>query len=52
MILKKTTSNTYIVSPSSKESGNELILENNTDHIDMKNEIVHELLDVQFEHLQ
>ena len=52
MILKKTTSNTYNVSPSNKESGNELVLENNTDHIDSKNEIVHELLDVEFEHLQ
>ena len=52
IILKKLTSNTYNVSPSNKESGNELILENNTDHIDSKNEIVHELLDVEFEHLQ
>ena len=52
IILKKITSNTYYVSPSNKESGNELILENNTDHIDSKNEIVHELLDVKFEHLQ
>ena len=52
IILKKITSNTYNVSPSNKESGNELILENNTDHIDSKNEIVHELLDVEFEHLQ
>ena len=52
IILKKITSNTYNVSPSNKESGNELILENNTDHIDSKNEIVHELLDVDFEHLQ
>ena len=50
-ILKKITSNTYNVSPSNKESGNELILENNTDHIDSKNEIVHELLDVKFEQL-
>ena len=50
--LKKITSNTCYVSPSNKESGNELILENNTDHIDSKNEIVHELLDVEFEHLQ
>ena len=50
--MKKITSNTYNVSPSNKESGNELILENNTDHIDSKNEIVHELLDVEFEHLQ
>ena len=52
IILKKITSNTYYVSPSNKESGNKLILENNTDHIDSKNEIVHELLDVKFEHLQ
>ena len=52
MILKKITSNTYNVSPSNKESGNELVLENNTDHIDSKNEIVHELLDVEFKHLQ
>ena len=50
--MKKITSNTCYVSPSNKESGNELILENNTDHIDSKNEIVHELLDVEFEHLQ
>ena len=46
IILKKITSNTYNVSPSNKESGNELILENNTDHIDSKNEIVHELLEL------
>ena len=52
IILKKITSNTCYVSPSNKESGNELILENNTDHIDSKNEIVHELLDVDFEYLQ
>ena len=52
VIFKKLTSNTYNVSPSNKESGNELILENNTDHIDSKNEIVHELLDVKFEHLK
>ena len=51
IILKKITSNTYNVSPSNKESGNELILENNTDQIDLKNEIVHELLDVEFEQL-
>ena len=51
-ISKKFTSNTYNVSLSNKESSNELILENNTDHIDSKNEIVHELLDVEFEHLQ
>ena len=52
IILKKITCNIYNLSPSNKESGNELILENNTDHIDSKNEIVHELLDVDFEHLQ
>ena len=50
--MKKITSNTYNISPSNRESCNELILENNTDHIDSKNEIVHELLDVKFEHLQ
>ena len=50
--MKKIPSNTYNISPSNKESGNELILENNADHIDSKNEIVHELLDVEFEHLQ
>ena len=50
--MKKITSNTYNISPSNRESCNELILENNTDHIDSKNEIVHELLDVEFEHLQ
>ena len=44
--MKKVTSNTYNVSPSNKESGDELILENNTGHIDSKNEMVHELLDV------
>ena len=52
IILKNITSNTYKVSPSNKESGNEPILEDNTDHIDSENEIVHELLDVEFEHLQ
>ena len=40
------------VSPSNNESGNEPILENNSDHIDSEKEIVHELLDVKFEHLQ
>ena len=50
--MKKITSNTYSVSSSSKEYGNELILENNTDHIDSKNEIIDEMLDVEFEHLQ
>ena len=42
----------YSWSPSNKESGNEPILEDNTDHIDSENEIVHELLDVEFEQLQ
>ena len=50
--MKNITSNTCKVSPSNKESGNELILENNTDHIDLENEIVHELLDFEFEHFQ
>ena len=50
--MKNITSNIYKVSPSNKESGDEPILENNTDHIDSENEIVHELLDVKFEHLQ
>ena len=44
--MKKVTSNTYNVSPSNKESGDELILENNIGHIDSKNEMVHELFDV------
>ena len=52
IILKNITSNTYKVSPSNKQSDNELILENNVDHIDSGNEIVHELLDVEFEYLQ
>ena len=52
IILENITSNTCKVSPSNKESGNEPILEDNTDHIDSKNDIVHELLDVEFEHLQ
>ena len=34
------------------DRSNEPILENNTDHIDLKNEIVHELLDVEYEQLQ
>ena len=50
--MKHVTSDTYKVSSSNKESSNEPILENNTDQIDSKNEIVHELLDVEFEHLQ
>ena len=52
IILKNIMSNTYKVSPSNKESHNEPILENNTDHIDSENYIFHELLDVEFEHLQ
>ena len=52
IILKNITSNTYKVLRSNKESGNEPILENNTDHTDSENEIVHELLDVELEHLQ
>ena len=52
IILKKLTSNTYNVSPSNKEPGNELILENNTNHIDSKTGIVQELLDAEFEHLK
>ena len=32
-------SNTHNVSPSNKESGNKLVLENNTIHIDSKNEM-------------
>ena len=51
IILKNITSNTYKVYPSNKKSGNEPILENNSDQIDSENEIVHELLDVEFEHL-
>ena len=50
--MKNITSNTYKVSPLNKESGNEPILEDNTDHINLENEIVHELLAVEFEHLQ
>ena len=50
--MKNITSSTYTVSLSNKKSGNEPILENNTDHFDSENEIVHELLDVEFEHLQ
>ena len=52
IIVENITSNTYKLSPSNKESGNEPILEGNTDHIDSENEIVHELLDVKYEHLQ
>ena len=47
MILENITSNTYKVSLSNKESGNEPILEDKADHIDSENEIVRK-----FEHLQ
>ena len=50
--MENITSNTYKVSLSNKESSNEPILEDNTVHIDSENEIVRELLDVEFEHLQ
>ena len=49
IISKNITSNTYKVFPSNKESNNKPVLEKNTDHIDSENEIVHELLDVEFE---
>ena len=52
MILKNITSGRYNVSPSNKESSNEPILENSTDHIDSANDIVCEILNVEFEHLQ
>ena len=52
IILGNITSNTYKVFPSNKESGNKPILEDKTDQIDSENEIVHELLDVEFEQLQ
>ena len=52
IILENITSNIYKVFSWNKESGNEPILEDNTDHIDSENEIVHDLLDVEFEHLQ
>ena len=38
--------------PLNKEFSNELILENNTDHIGLENNIFHELLDVEVDHLQ
>ena len=47
VILENITSNTYKVSLSNKESGNEPILEDKADHIDSENEIVRK-----FEHLQ
>ena len=52
IISKNITSNTCKVFPSNKESNNKPVLEKNTDHIDSENEMVHELLDVEFEHLQ
>ena len=52
IILKNITTDTYNVFPLNKESSNEPILENNTDHTDSKNEIVYELQDVEVEHLQ
>ena len=52
IILKKITSNTHNEFPSNKESGNELILENNTNLLIQKISGVHEMLDVEFEHLQ
>ena len=48
IILKNITSNTLKVSPLNKESSNEPVLEKNTDHVDLKNEIVIQLLDVEF----
>ena len=50
--MKNITSDPYRVSPSSKESGDEPILEEKTDQIDSENEIVHELLDVELKPLQ
>lgn len=38
--------------PLNKEFSNELVLENNTDHIGLENNIFHELLDVKVDHLQ
>ena len=45
--MKNITCDTYKVFPLNKESSNETILENNTDHIDSENEIAYELLDVE-----
>ena len=50
--MKNITSVTYNVFPSNNESIDQPVLENNTDHIDSKNQIVHELLDVEVKHLQ
>ena len=52
IILENIMFNTYKVSPWNKESSNEPILEDNTSNIDSENEIVYDLLDVEFEHLQ
>ena len=46
IIFKNIASDTDNVSPSKKESSNEPILENSTDHIGSENEIAHEHLDV------
>ena len=50
--MKSITFDIYKLPPSNKEFSNEPILENNTDHIDSGNEIVHELVNLEFEHLQ
>ena len=50
--LKNIASDTDNVSPSKKESSNEPILENSTDHIGSENEIAHEHLDVKVKQLQ
>ena len=50
--MKNISSDIYNVSPLSKESSNEPIFGNYTDHIDSENEIVQKLLDVEVEHLQ
>ena len=52
IILENIMFNTYKVSPWNKQSSNEPILEDNTSNIDSENEIVYDLLDVEFEHLQ
>ena len=50
--MKNISSDTYNASPLSKESSNEPIFGNYTDHIDSENEIVQKLLDMEVEHLQ
>ena len=50
--MKSITSDIYKLSPSNKEFSNEPILEYNTDHIDSGNEIFHELVNLDSEHLQ